>query len=113
MFCNSCGAEISDDALVCSQCGKNPRENHEPEVINVRPESSFTKSKSRILAGLLQIFFGFLGAGRFYLGYTNIAVSQIFVNLFTRGLGIIWPIIDGIGILCGKVKIDAYGNPVI
>ncbi len=112
MFCNSCGAEIPDDAHICSQCGKNPHGNYKQEIRTVKPEDSFARSKSRIIAGLLQIFLGYFGAGRFYLGYTQIALMQIFLNFMTRGLAVIWPIIDGITILCGKVKTDAYGEPL-
>ena len=113
MFCNSCGAEMPDDATLCTQCGKNPHGNYEQKIKTVKPDDEYSHAKSRIIAGLLQIFLGYFGAGRFYLGYTSIAVSQIFINFFSRGLGIIWPVIDGIGILCGKVKTDANGNPVI
>lgn len=113
MFCNSCGAEISDDVSVCSQCGKDPRGNYTQNVKNVKPESSFTKAKSHITAGLLQIFLAPFGAGRFYLGYTHIAIMQIFLNFVTGGTAIIWPVIDGILILCGRLKTDAYGEPLI
>lgn len=113
MFCNSCGAEIPDDASVCSQCGKNPRGNYTQNVKNVKPESSFTEAKSRVAAGLLQIFLAAFGAGRFYLGYTHIAIMQIFLNFITGGTAIIWPIIDGILILCGKPQTDAHGKPLI
>ncbi len=33
--------------------------------------------KSKLVAGLLQIFLGGLGIGRFYLGYSTIGVLQI------------------------------------
>lgn len=112
MFCNFCGAEMPDDAQICTQCGKNPRGNYEQEIKTVKPEDNYKKQKSRVLAGLLQIFLGYFGAGRFYLGYTQVALSQLFLNLMTRGLTILWPIIDGIMILCGKVKTDAYGEPL-
>ena len=50
-------------------------------------------------AGLLQIFLGSFGVGRFYLGYTGIGVAQIAVTWLTCGLGAIWPLIDAIMIL--------------
>lgn len=40
--------------------------------------------KSSVAAGLLQLFFGFLGLGRFYLGYTAVGVTQ--VSLWIVGL---------------------------
>jgi|GEM_PF-500838 len=69
--------------------------------------------KSRLTAGLLQLFFGGLGIGRFYLGYTGIGIAQILVTIFTCGIGGIWGFIDGILILIGAVaKTDAKGMPL-
>jgi TM2 domain-containing membrane protein YozV len=65
--------------------------------------------KSKLVAGLLQIFLGSLGIGRFYLGYTTIGVLQLVVSLFTCGIGSIWGLIDGIMILIGNVP-DAQGR---
>jgi TM2 domain-containing membrane protein YozV len=65
--------------------------------------------KSKVVAGLLGIFLGSFGVGRFYLGYTKVAVAQILVTWLTLGIGGIWPFIDGILILLGKVP-DAEGR---
>lgn len=65
--------------------------------------------KSKLVAGLLQIFVGGFGIGRFYLGYTTIGVLQIVVSLLTCGIGALWPLIDGILIIMGKVP-DAQGR---
>lgn len=62
--------------------------------------------KSRILAGLLQIFLGYFGVGRFYLGYTGLGVAMLLLSWLTCG---IWPLIDGILILVGKVP-DSQGR---
>ena len=64
--------------------------------------------KSKMVAGLLQIFLGWTGAGRFYTGHMGIAIAQILVGWMTCG---IWPLIDGIMMLTGKVK-DAQGRPL-
>lgn len=112
MFCKSCGAEIPDDAIRCSQCGNDPHDESNQEIKRVQPEYEFVHAKSRVLAGLLQIFLCFLGAGRFYLGYTMTALLQIFVVIITSGIGVIWPIIDGIMILGGSVATDANGQPL-
>ena len=76
MFCKVCGAEIPDTSTKCSQCGNNPYDETIQEVKNVAPEYEFLHSKSRIVAGLLQIFLGMFAAGRFYLGYTSMALKQ-------------------------------------
>jgi TM2 domain-containing membrane protein YozV len=65
--------------------------------------------KSKLTAGLLQILLGSFGVGRFYLGYTGIGIAQIAVTWLTCGLGGIWPLIDGIMIITGKVP-DAEGR---
>jgi len=64
--------------------------------------------KSRLAAGLLQLFLGGFGVGRFYLGYTGIGLLQLFFGWMTCG---IWPLIDGIMMLTGKVP-DAQGRPL-
>jgi hypothetical protein len=63
--------------------------------------------KSKMVAGILQIFPGGLGIGRFYLGYTGIGLAQ----LFTCGGCGIWTLIDAIMIFTGRVP-DAEGRPL-
>src|SRR5882757_3563546 len=48
--------------------------------------------KSKITAGLLQLFLGGFGIGRFYVGSTGVAIAQLFT---CGGLGI-WALIDAI-----------------
>jgi hypothetical protein len=78
--------------------------------------------KSKLVAGLLQLFFGSFAVGRFYLGYTSLAIAQIaavfviggFGSVFTCGASLfilLWPMIDGIMMLIGKVP-DAQGRPL-
>jgi TM2 domain-containing membrane protein YozV len=67
--------------------------------------------KSKMVAGLLQIFLGSFGAGRFYTGHMGIAIAQIAVTWLTCGAGAIWPLVDGIMMLMGKVP-DAQGRPL-
>ena len=66
--------------------------------------------KSRLAAGLLQIFLGGFGIGRFYLGYIGLGVAQLLVSIFTFGIGSVWGFIDGILILTGFVKEDGKGK---
>jgi TM2 domain-containing membrane protein YozV len=63
--------------------------------------------KSKIVAGLLQIFLPF-GIGRFYIGDNKIGVIQLVVTVLTCGIGGIWGIIDGIIMLATDSK-DANG----
>ncbi|WP_433663589.1 NINE protein [Nocardia sp. CA-128927] len=67
--------------------------------------------KQKLIAGLLQIFLGAFGVGRFYTGHTGIAIAQIAVTWLTCGIGGIWPLVDGIMMLVGKVP-DSDGRPL-
>ncbi|MGH3640449.1 MAG: TM2 domain-containing protein [Mycobacterium sp.] len=62
--------------------------------------------KSKIVAGLLQLFLGTFGIGRFYLGYTGLGVAMLLLSWLTCG---IWPLVDAILILVGKVP-DSDGR---
>ncbi|MBV8964559.1 MAG: TM2 domain-containing protein [Mycobacteriaceae bacterium] len=77
----------------------------------VDPYGRPLSDKSKLTAGLLQIFLGGFGVGRFYLGYTNIGVLQLVVTIVTCGIGSIWGLIDGIMILIGNVP-DPEGRPL-
>lgn len=61
--------------------------------------------KSKVAAGVLQLFLGNFGIGRFYMGDTGIAVAQL---LTCGGCGI-WSLIDGIMILINGGT-DAQGR---
>ena len=63
--------------------------------------------KSKMTAGLLELFLGCFGVGRFYLGQTGIALAQLFT---CGGLGV-WALIDAIMMLTGKVR-DKDGRPL-
>lgn len=76
--------------------------------------------KQKIVAGLLQLFLGKFGIGRFYIGDSSTAVIQLVacmlgvwvLSWFTCGLTvlvILWPIIDGIVMLASDSK-DAQGR---
>ncbi|TQR74157.1 TM2 domain-containing protein, partial [Mycobacterium hodleri] len=67
-----------------------------PGQFGVDPWGRPLSDKSKMAAGLLQIFLGAFGVGRFYLGYNGIAIAQIAVTWLTCGIGAIWPFIDGI-----------------
>ncbi len=107
-YCSNCGSEIKDGAEFCSKCGSKAGTSNATAGQTVNANTQ----KSKLAAGLLQIFLGCFGVGRFYLGYTGIGVAQLLVSLFTCGIGAIWPFIDGILILTGSVATDAEGNPL-
>lgn len=89
--------------------GYNP---NDPEAPYGRDQFGVPFSdKQKLIAGLLQIFLGAFGVGRFYTGYTGIAIAQIAVTWLTCGIGGIWPLVDGILMLVGKVP-DSDGRPL-
>ncbi len=63
--------------------------------------------KSKLVAGLLQIFIS--GVGRMYIGQVGLGVAQLLVAIFTCGIGALWSIIDGIIMLTSDSK-DAQGR---
>lgn len=100
--CKYCGKENEDSVKVCMHCGKSFLE-----------DTKQYSPKSKLTAGLLGIFLGFTGAHRFYLGYSGKGITQIYVTVFTIGLGGLWGFVEGILILCGKkITTDAKGLPL-
>lgn len=79
------------------------------------------EQKSRILAGILGIFFGAFGVHNFYLGYTKKATWQLVMSIIgivtlciVIGWGLllvtsVWGLVEGIMILVGAVNNDANG----
>jgi TM2 domain-containing membrane protein YozV len=108
-FCQNCGAESNPAAEVCIKCG----------VRLLQGAAAQSAQKSKIVAGVLGIFLGWLGIHRFYLGYTTIAVIQLTLGVLgivtcgiTTTASAIWGLVDGIMILTGSIDKDAAGQPL-
>jgi len=120
--CPNCGNLMSEVEEKCRYCGTtNPKFSPTKRIINnvstgssssnSSNSSAVYSSKSRIACGLLQIFFGGLGVGRFYSGHNGIAIAQLLLSIFTFGfVGSIWGLIDGIIILANPKFTDSNGN---
>ena len=126
MFCRNCGKQIEDVAVACQYCGTAtgntaaqgaapppPAPGAAPYYNAAAPgpqgpQQTAYPQKSRMVAGLLQLFLGGLGIGRFYTGHYGIAVAQL---LTAGGCGV-WALIDGIMFLTGSVTTDADGIPL-
>jgi TM2 domain-containing membrane protein YozV len=78
--------------------------------------------KSAVTAGLLQLFLGLFGIGRFYIDSTQIAVAQLCLGLFGIVFSMfcfvafpvllaagIWALVDAIMMFTGSVK-DNHGR---
>ncbi|MEU3558160.1 TM2 domain-containing protein [Streptomyces fragilis] len=64
--------------------------------------------KSKIVAGLLQLFLGGFGIGRFYVGSVGVGVAQL---LTCGGLGI-WALVDAILFFTSNDRTDKQGRPL-
>ncbi|WP_329137247.1 TM2 domain-containing protein [Streptomyces sp. NBC_00670] len=70
------------------------------------PQGRPYSDKSKIVAGILQLFLGTLGIGRFYVGSVGVGVAQL---LTCGGLGF-WALIDGIIFLTSNDRTDGQGR---
>ena len=82
-----------------------------PMIGFAAPTIAGVSSRSRIVAALLGIFLGSLGAHRFYLGYITIGIVQIVLTFVTFGLAGLWGFVEGILCLTGHVR-DVDGLPL-
>ncbi|GAA2346841.1 TM2 domain-containing protein [Streptomyces kunmingensis] len=82
-----------------------------PEApFGVDPQGRPYSDKQKMVAGLLGIFLGSFGIGRFYVGDTKIGVWQLVVSVLTCGAGGLWGFIDGILFLTSNDRTDAQGR---
>lgn len=132
MYCKNCGNVLTEGAAVCTNCGFKRYTGfgycsncgkEVPQGAAVCPSCGFATGyagggvgKSRLLVGLMGIFFGTLGVHNFILGYTGKAVAQLLITLLTCGIGgiavEIWALIESINVLAGNVNVDAFGVPL-
>lgn len=113
-FCRYCGSENKEDTKFCGSCGA--KLDDEKTTNNTNTENT---AKSKLAAGLLGIFLGYLGIHNFYLGYNDKAVAQLLLTVvgwILCGIGpiaaSIWGLIEGIMILAGNITVDANGVPL-
>ena len=101
-FCPNCGSPINEEK----------RENVTPSSPTPVTPNTNPEAKSRLAAGLLGIFLGYLGVHNFYLGNNSRGAIQIVVTFLTCGIGGLWGFIEGILILAGSINEDANGVPL-
>ena len=76
------------------------------------------QGQSRLLVGLMGIFFGGLGVHRFLMGYTTIGLVQVLVSVLSCFLLYpfvqIWGLVEGILVLARSESFqrDAHGRPL-
>ena len=81
-YCRECGAEIMDKAVICPKCGCSTGHN-EHKGINVDvKEVDGEKIYSKLVALLLWLFLGWIGAHRFYIGDSGTGAIYVLCLLF-------------------------------
>ncbi len=119
-FCQNCGKENVNSAAYCYACGSplNPQPGVNNAMNQTAQPVSGGEQKSKLVAGLLGIFLGYLGVHNFYLGHTGKAVAQLLLTLvgwilcFTGPIiASIWGLIEGIMCFTGSIK-DSDGRPL-
>jgi TM2 domain-containing membrane protein YozV len=112
-FCQNCGNQLPENAAFCINCGVAV--SGATNGNNTAKPAADPNAKSKIVAGLLGIFLGYIGVHNFYLGYTKRGVAQVLLTVLScgvlSGVSAIWGLIEGILYITGheKYKTDAYG----
>ena len=96
MFCQNCGKEIDDKAVICPHCGV-PVTSSKPAVVS-------NGEKEWLVTLLLCIFLGGFGIHRFYVGKTGTGIAQLVLTITIVGsiITAIWVFIDLILIVTKK-----------
>lgn len=123
MYCTHCGNKISEQTALCMSCGCTPRAGDKhcshcgKELLKdaaicpacgVSTSQSSNAGTSKISAGLLAIFLGWIGIHKFYLGYSNEGLIMV-VTSFVGGVitcGISMVIMFVIGFIEGCIYLS-------
>lgn len=95
MFCRNCGKEVHPQAVACPGCGVPPlleKKYCQNCGTAIQPNQAIctkcgvalaarTPTKSKVAAGLLGIFLGWLGIHKFYLGYSKEGAIVLLVSI--------------------------------
>lgn len=95
-----------------------PAEPDEPELAvpePLDPAPPAPEPRSRLVAGVLGVVLGPLGAHSLYLGYRTKAKLQLAVSIVTCGIGGLWGITEGVLVLVHHeaYREDADGVPLV
>jgi len=105
-YCRHCAAALSPEQVVCVKCGAKVGAGGAFGAIRSMGESAGTGTKSKVVAGLLGILLGGLGAHKFYLGswgWGLLFLLNIFVILPITGLLALTVILAPLAMLSGLV----------
>ncbi len=91
-YCPNCGKEIDEKAFVCVHCGVK-----QPGTGGGSALDLDLGEKNRMVAALLALLLGGIGAHKFYLGQTNTGI--VYLLLLVTTISIWLSLIDGIVLL--------------
>ena len=117
-FCKHCGQTIPEDAVICTQCGRQVEELRQAAPVQAQPQIIINndntntntntnnnygavprgREKNKWVALLLCLFLGGIGAHKFYEGKIVMGI----IYLFTAGLFGIGVLVDFISLLFKK-----------
>lgn len=122
MYCKNCGKDVHPQAVACPGCGVPPLvENRFCSKCGIATQSnqamcvkcgtalnarlSVCGAKSKVAAGLLGLFLGWLGAHKFYLGYSKEGVIMLLVSVLggIATCGVATGVISMIGFIEGII----------
>lgn len=101
-YCQNCGAQIADKAVICVNCGVATAEFHQNQAAQGN-----ISDKSGVVTLIICIFLGYLGIHRFFVGKTGTGI----IMLLTLGGFGIWTLIDLIVIVMGNFT-DSQGKVI-
>ena len=122
MYCKNCGKDVHPQAVACPGCGVPPLvENKFCPNCGIETQSNQTMcvkcgtalnarltvcgAKSKVAAGLLGLFLGWLGVHKFYLGYSKEGVIMLLVSVLggIATCGVATGVISMIGFIEGII----------
>ena len=119
MYCTNCGVRIEDGVSFCTNCGQRVKTTAQKtenimDQLNEGYQQIAARPKSRIIAGVLAVVLGSIGAHDFYLGYTKKGVAHLLMFVFFLSwVSGVWALIEALNIFTGRTATDAEGNPLI
>ena len=81
-YCRECAAEIMDKAVICPKCGCSTGHNENKGINLDVKEVDGEKVYSKLVALLLWLFLGWIGAHRFYIGDSGTGAIYVLCLLF-------------------------------
>jgi TM2 domain-containing membrane protein YozV len=102
-FCRQCGVALNPEQVVCIKCGAAVKATGASRSVGGGGGGGTSWEKKKLVAGLLAIIFGSLGAHKYYMGSWGWGIVFSFITIFLGllTLGVVWVIMEIIAIVEG------------